>query len=187
MRRARFVVAYNGAKFHGFAINPGVETIAGTLGGALQQIFQRVVPVVSAGRTDTGVHARGQVVSCDLRDDVDLALLQKQLNSMCGPEIIVRHASWASNEFHARFSAIWRHYQYTIYNAEYPDPFLVATSWHVVAPLNLRALHMACDPIIGTHDFSAFCRRPKQDLEPDLEGPETNEPEVREVSLKRYV
>jgi tRNA pseudouridine38-40 synthase len=106
---------------------------------------------------------------------------------MCGPEIIIRHASWASNEFHARFSAIWRHYQYTIYNAEFPDPFLVATSWHVVAPLNLRALHMACDPIIGTHDFSAFCRRPKQDLEPDLEGPETNEPEVREVSLKRNV
>ncbi len=95
MRRARFVVAYDGAKFHGFAVNPGVETIAGKLGGALQQIFQRPVAVVSAGRTDTGVHARGQVVSCDLRDDVDLVILQKQLNSMCGPEIIIRHTSWA--------------------------------------------------------------------------------------------
>ena len=187
MRRARLVVAYNGESFHGFAINPGVSTIAGALGGALQQIFQKPVAIVPAGRTDTGVHAKGQVVSCDLDDDVDLKVLQKQLNSMCGPEIIIRDASWVGNEFHARFSAIWRHYQYTIYNAEFPDPFLVATSWHVIAPLNLRALQLACDPIIGTHDFSAFCRRPKQDLEPDLEGPETNEPEVREVSLKRYV
>ena len=187
MRRARFVVAYDGAKFHGFAVNPGVETIAGKLGGALQQIFQRPVAVVSAGRTDTGVHARGQVVSCDLRDDVDLVILQKQLNSMCGPEIIIRHTSWADSDFHARFSAIWRHYQYTIYNAEFPDPFLVSTSWHVVAPINVRALQVACDPIIGTHDFSAFCRRPKPDLEPDLEGPEIDESVVREVSLKRCV
>ena len=187
MRRARLVVAYNGESFHGFAINPGVATIAGTLGGALQQIFQVPVPVVSAGRTDTGVHAKGQVVSCDLHDHVDLVVLQKQLNALCGPEIVVREATWAKDDFHARFSAIWRHYQYTVYNAEYPDPFLVATAWHVIAPINLRAMQLACDPIIGTRDFSAFCRRPKPDLEPDLEDPETSESGAREISLKRCV
>ena len=191
MRRARLVVAYNGESFHGFAINPGVSTIAGALGGALQQIFQKPVAIVPAGRTDTGVHAKGQVVSCDLDDDVDLKVLQKQLNSMCGPEIIIRDASWVGNDFHARFSAIWRHYQYTIYNAEFPDPFLVATSWHVIAPLNLRALQLACDPIIGTHDFSAFCRRPKPEtnlnLEPGLHDPQSGEFDDREVSLKRCV
>ena len=187
MRRARLVVAYNGESFHGFAINPGVATIAGALGGALQQIFQEPVPVVSAGRTDTGVHAKGQVVSCDLHDHVDLVVLQKQLNALCGPEIVVREATWAKDDFHARFSAIWRHYQYTVYNAEYPDPFLVATAWHVIAPINLRAMQLACDPIIGTRDFSAFCRRPKPDLEPDLEDTETSESGAREISLKRCV
>lgn len=187
MRRARLVVAYNGESFHGFAINPGVATIAGALGGALQQIFQEPVPVVSAGRTDTGVHAKGQVVSCDLHDHVDLVVLQKQLNALCGPEIVVREATWAKDDFHARFSAIWRHYQYTVYNAEYPDPFLVATAWHVIAPINLRAMQLACDPIIGTRDFSAFCRRPKPDLEPDLEDPETSVSGAREISLKRCV
>jgi len=187
MRRARLVVAYNGESFHGFAINPGVATIAGALGGALQQIFQEPVPVVSAGRTDTGVHAKGQVVSCDLHDHVDLVVLQKQLNALCGPEIVVREATWAKDDFHARFSAIWRHYQYTVYNAEYPDPFLVATAWHVIAPINLRAMQLACDPIIGTRDFSAFCRRPKPDLEPDLEDPEMSESGAREISLKRCV
>ena len=197
MRRARLVVAYNGESFHGFAINPGVATIAGALGGALQQIFQVPVPVVSAGRTDTGVHAKGQVVSCDLHDHVDLVVLQKQLNALCGPEIVVREATWAKDDFHARFSAIWRHYQYTVYNAEYPDPFLVATAWHVIAPINLRAMQLACDPIIGTRDFSAFCRRPKPDLEPDLEDsvlensdledPELSVSGAREISLKRCV
>lgn len=188
MRRARLVIAYNGESFHGFAINPKVATIAGTLSGALQQIFQAPIPVVSAGRTDAGVHATGQVVSCDVSADADLMILRKQLNSLCGPEIIVKEISWAATDFHARFSAIWRHYQYFVYNADYPDPFKVSSSWHVTAPLNLHAMQLACDPIIGTHDFSAFCRRPKPDTEPDLEGSELPEGEVaREKSLNRRV
>ena len=190
MRRVRLVVAYNGQPFHGFAINPKVATVAGTLGGALQQIFQTPIPLVSAGRTDAGVHAVSQVISCDIAEDCDLVTLRKQLNSLCGPEIIVKEIAWAPSDFHARFSAIWRHYQYFVYNADFPDPFKVASSWHVIAPLNLHAMQLACDPIIGTHDFSAFCRRPKPDIEPDLEGPETGDGSgemVREKSLRRYV
>lgn len=111
----------------------------------------------------------------------------KQLNSLCGPAIVVREASWASGEFHARFSAIWRHYQYTINNNEYQDPFLVATSWHITTPLNLRAMRLGCDPIIGTHDFSAFCRRPKPDLLTDQDVPEMLGSGHREISLHRCV
>ena len=149
--------------------------------------MQMPVPIVPAGRTDTGVHAKGQVISCDLPDRVDLKILMKQLNSLCGPAIVVREASWASSEFHARFSAIWRHYQYTIYNNEYLDPFLVATSWHLTTPLNLRAMRLGCDPIIGTHDFSAFCRRPKPDLLSDLDVAEKLDTGLREISLRRSV
>ncbi len=190
MRRVRLVIAYNGQPFHGFAVNPKVATIASTLGGALQQIFQVPIPLVSAGRTDAGVHATGQVVSCDVADDCDLSILRKQLNSLCGPEIVVKDIAWVTSEFHARFSAIWRHYQYFVYNAEIPDPFKVSTSWHVIAPLNLRAMQLACDAIIGTHDFSAFCRRPKPDIDLDLADLETIEISseiVRQKSMRRCV
>lgn len=190
MRRVRLVVAYNGGPFHGFAVNPKVATIAGVLGDALQQIFQTQVPLVSAGRTDAGVHATAQVISCDIAADCDLAVLRRQLNSLCGPEIIVKDIAWAPSDFHARFSAIWRHYQYFVYNADFPDPFKFDSSWHVISPLNLHAMQLACDPIIGTHDFSAFCRRPKPDIEPDLEGPETTDATgeiMREKSLRRFV
>ncbi|MFM7258657.1 MAG: tRNA pseudouridine(38-40) synthase TruA, partial [Acidimicrobiaceae bacterium] len=81
---------------------------------ALQQIFQTPIPLVSAGRTDSGVHAIAQVVSCDIAENCDLVTLRKQLNSLCGPEIIVKEIAWAPSDFHARFSAIWRHYQYFV-------------------------------------------------------------------------
>ena len=190
MRRVRMIVAYDGEKFHGFAVNPKVSTVAGTLGDALQQIFQTPVPLVSAGRTDAGVHAKAQVISFDVHSGTELATLRRQLNSMCGPEIIVKGISWAGSEFHARFSAIWRHYQYFVHNSDFPDPFKVSSSWHVIAPLNLHAMQLACDPVIGTHDFSAFCRRPKPDSEPDIEGSELAEVTgevVREKSLRRCV
>jgi tRNA pseudouridine38-40 synthase len=88
-------------------------------------------------------------------------LLIRQLNAICGPSIVVREASWASADFHARFSAQWRHYKYTVLNSPVPDPFIADTAWHVHTPLNLAAMQMACDPLIGVHDFSSFCRRPK--------------------------
>jgi tRNA pseudouridine38-40 synthase len=159
--RARLLMAYNGSAFHGFALNPGVPTVAGSLAEALSTVSRMPVEVVGAGRTDAGVHARGQVVSCDIPASTDLNLLIRQLNAICGPSIVVREASWASADFHARFSAQWRHYKYTVLNSPVPDPFIADTAWHVHTPLNLAAMQMACDPLIGVHDFSSFCRRPK--------------------------
>jgi tRNA pseudouridine38-40 synthase len=81
---------------------------------------------------------------------------------MCGPEVVVRAALWAEPaDFSARFTATWRHYRYDIWNAPHPNPFLAATAWHVAQPLSLSALWLACDPLIGEHEFSSFCRRPK--------------------------
>jgi tRNA pseudouridine38-40 synthase len=118
--------------------------------------------LTAAGRTDTGVHAWGQVVSFDApADGLDLARLQRSVNGLCGPAIAVRTAEVAAPDFDARFSAIWRRYRYTILNEPVPDPFLASTTWSIPAPLDLRALRLACDPLIGEHDFSSFCRRPK--------------------------
>ena len=162
LRRARFTVAYDGTLFHGFAENDGVRTVMGELRGAIEKVVRQPVDLVGAGRTDAGVHGWGQVVSCDLPDDVDLATLVRRVNRMCGPAVVARDATWAeAADFSARFSASWRHYRYDIWNAPEPNPFVAATSWHVFQPLSLPTLRLTCDPLIGEHDFSSFCRRPR--------------------------
>jgi tRNA pseudouridine38-40 synthase len=155
-------VAYLGTEFHGFAESDNARTVMGELRGALERVMQQPVNPVGAGRTDAGVHGWGQVVSLDLPDDTDLANLQRRINRMCGPTIAVRDAAWTDDpEFNARYHASWRHYRYHVINDPVHDPLMAATSWHVPRPLRLWAMQLACDPIIGEHDFSSFCRRPK--------------------------
>ncbi len=162
LRRAKLTVAYDGTSFHGFAENDGVRTVMGELRDAVEKVVRQRVELVGAGRTDAGVHGWGQVISGDLPDDTDLQALVRRINRMCSPEVVAREAVWAeSPDFSARFAARWRHYRYDIWNAPQPNPFLATTSWHVVQPLSLPALRLACDPLIGEHEFSSFCRRSK--------------------------
>lgn len=178
--RAALVVAYDGSGFHGFAENPGVRTVMGELRAAVERIVGRTVVLTGAGRTDAGVHAWGQVVSGDLPAAIDLADLAHRLNRICGPQIAVRAARWEAPDFDARFSAVWRHYRYTVVNTPFPHPLRAATAWHVPQPLALPAMRLACDALIGEHDFSSFCRAPKPragDPSPSL---------VRRVAFARW-
>jgi tRNA pseudouridine38-40 synthase len=169
--RVRLLVAYDGSAFRGFAVQPGVPTVAGTLAAVIERVLRHPVELTCAGRTDAGVHAWGQVVTFDAAapgsgsDRFDLHKLQHAVNRLCGPSIVVREAAVAADDFDARFSARRRRYRYTVLNRAVPDPFLAATSWHVPQPLDVDRLRLACDPLIGEHDFSSFCRRPKG--EPD--------------------
>jgi tRNA pseudouridine38-40 synthase len=163
LARVRLVVAYDGGPFHGFAVNAGVRTVGGVLTDALSTVLGHAVELTCAGRTDKGVHARGQVVTFDAAADrVDLAALTRSVNKMCGPSIAVREAAVVDDSFDARFSATARRYHYRIWNRPAPDPFQAHFAWHVDEPLSLPALVLACDPLIGEHDFAAFCRRPKR-------------------------
>jgi len=159
--RVRLTIAYDGSGFRGMAANPGVRTVAGVLGHALERVLRHPVRLSVAGRTDAGVHARGQVVSFDARAGVDPAALARAVNAMCAPAIVVREAALAPPDFDARFSARSRVYRYQVLERDVPDPFLAATTWHVPGPLDAAALALACDPLIGEHDFSSFCRRPR--------------------------
>ena len=160
--RVKLVVAYDGAGFHGFWPNEGVTTVGGTLQAAVAQVVGHSIDMTCAGRTDTGVHAWGQVVTFDVvADALDLERLQTSVNKLCGPSIVVREAEEVDADFDARGSATGRTYRYTVLNRPFPDPFLHTTTWHVATPLDLRAMTLACDPLIGSHDFSSFCRRPK--------------------------
>jgi tRNA pseudouridine38-40 synthase len=159
--RVRLLVAYDGSGYRGFAAQPGVKTVGGALATALEKVLGHAVELTCAGRTDAGVHAWGQVVHFDTsRTDVDLESLQRSLVRMLRPAIVVRAAALAAPGFDARHSATGRAYRYTVLSRPWPDPFLASTAWHVDGELDLRAMQLGCDPLIGRHDFSAFCRRP---------------------------
>lgn len=144
-----------------------MRTVGGAIASALTRVLGYPVDLAIAGRTDKGVHARGQVISFEVREGTDLAAVGKSINKLLGPEIVVRDLAPAPDDFHARFSATARRYRYRVLNRETPDPFLAATTWHVSepVPLDFRAMQAGCDPLIGSHDFSSFCRRPDPDAD----------------------
>jgi tRNA pseudouridine38-40 synthase len=164
-------LAYDGTGFHGFARQPRQRTVGGELADALARMSGAPVDVVCAGRTDSGVHASGQVVHTDLpasyvtaphrgMQEGDLSWLARSLTSQLGPEIAVRSAAAAVDGFDARHSAVARRYRFSVLNTPVPDPLLARTSWHVDEELDLAALRLASDAILGEHDFAGFCRRP---------------------------
>lgn len=162
--RVRLTIAYDGTRFHGIAPQPGQRTVGGELVAALVRVLQAPVQLTVAGRTDAGVHAWGQVVSFDAPAAAadGTADLARRLTRLLGPEIVVRDSAVAAPDFDARHSATGRRYRYAVLNRPAPDPFLAATTWWVAEPLDLRAMKLACDPLIGEHDFASFCRRVDQ-------------------------
>jgi len=158
-RVLQLVVAYDGAGFHGFAPQPAVRTVAGVLAEVLARPLGAPVDLVCAGRTDAGVHAWGQVVSCAVAADTDVERVRRAVNGVLAPEVVVRSATLLDGAFDARRSASWRAYRYTICNREVPDPFLARTAWWVAEPLDLALLRLGADPFLGEHDFASFCRR----------------------------
>jgi tRNA pseudouridine38-40 synthase len=172
-QRWRLHLAYDGALFHGFADQPGQRTIAGELADALARTSRAGArpQITGAGRTDAGVHARGQVVHVDLPSPLpavrrpagerpmDAPDLVAALNRQLGPAIVVRAATPVGDDFDARRSATARRYRYLVWDAPVADPLYAPIAWHVAGPLDLRAMVAAADTLLGEHDFRAFCRR----------------------------
>jgi tRNA pseudouridine38-40 synthase len=153
-------VAYDGTEFRGFAEQPRQRTVAGVLREALAQALHGdLADLAGAGRTDAGVHAWGQVVSCSTGAAVDPQRLAAGLTRRLGPEVVVREARVVDPGFHARHSATDRTYRYTVVNRPVPDPFLARFSWWVPEPLEIARLRLGADPFVGEHDFAAFCRK----------------------------
>jgi tRNA pseudouridine38-40 synthase len=113
-----------------------------------------------AGRTDAGVHARGQVASFVADGDVDLERLQRSINGMLAPEVVADDVRRAPEGFDARFSATARGYRYRIDTGPWPDPFEARFVWHRPGGLAVTSMREAARPLAGEHDFASFCRRP---------------------------
>jgi tRNA pseudouridine38-40 synthase len=163
--RVRATVAYDGTDYSGFAVQAdGQRTIGGDLTDAISRVLGHPIELMCAGRTDSGVHAWGQVVSFDADPQrLDLTALQRSVNKQLRPQIAIRSIEYAQDDFDARFSAKSRLYRYTVLNSAAPSPFLARTAWWIEAPLDVKAMRLACDPLIGEHDFSSFCRRPNDE------------------------
>src|SRR5262245_10975322 len=123
-------LAYDGTRFRGWARNAGQRTVEGVLSDALERVLGEVPRLSVAGRTDAGVHARGQVASFRADHGIDLARVQRSINGMLAPEIVATEALPAPDGFDARFSASAREYRYRIDAGPWPDPFEARFVWH---------------------------------------------------------
>lgn len=170
--RLRLDLAYEGTDFHGWASQPGLRTVQGTLEAALAQVLRvDAAPLTVAGRTDTGVHARGQVTHLDVDEDVLVAsagrssrppaqALLRRLNGVLPGDVRVHRVSEAPEGFDARFSAVWRRYAYRIADApELVDP--LGRRWVLAwgRGLDVTAMNEAAAALVGEHDFAAFCKK----------------------------
>ena len=149
-------IAYNGAPFCGFARQPGQLTVQGNLEEALQILTHTEIETVCAGRTDAGVHARGQVVSFFSNKSLSNNSL-RSLNALTHDAISVLELREVDKDFSARFSAKKREYRYFIYSKKTPPIFANDFSWHLSKPLDVEAMRMAAMFLIGEHDFKSFC------------------------------
>ncbi|MCS6919072.1 MAG: tRNA pseudouridine(38-40) synthase TruA [Fimbriimonadales bacterium] len=156
MRNLRLQVEYDGTAFCGFARQHDVRTVQGVLESVLQATLNEPIEVIGASRTDSGVHARGQVVNFCTSRPVPLDRLTEILNRRLPMDLKVLHAREVSERFHARFSAKSRVYRYTIYTGAHPSVWRLRYAWHYPRPLYLEAMQAALETILGEHDFRPF-------------------------------
>ena len=154
--RLKLTIEYDGTAFHGWAAQPGLETVEGELRKALERVFPGYESLAVAGRTDAGVHALGQVASVEVETGPPLERVAAALNAELPQEVAVIRAEEAPADFHARHSARSRSYLYRIYRRSLPSPFEAGRSWWIPRPLDEERLAHSADLLLGKHDFRAF-------------------------------
>lgn len=156
MRHIKLVIGYDGTDFHGFQRQKGLRTVQGELERTLTTLLGHSVSVKAAGRTDTGVHAEGQVVSFWTSCPIPVERLPLALNSLLPADIVAKKAVRVSPDFHPRFDATSRVYRYLIDNRPVPSALLRRYAWHIPEPLDVEAMKQAAQFLVGVHDFASF-------------------------------
>jgi tRNA pseudouridine38-40 synthase len=154
--RLRLTLEYDGTGFHGWAAQPGLRTVEGVVREAFAAAFRSVDGFAVAGRTDTGVHALGNVVSADVEGGPPPERAPQALNALLPDDVSVVSGEEAAPDFHARFSARARSYRYRIHRRAAPSPFEQHRSWWLPRPLDVARLRASAALLVGEHDFRAF-------------------------------
>lgn len=158
-QRVALVIQYLGTHFHGWQRQPQHRSVQEEIEKAIQVALGYPVTLHGAGRTDTGVHAAAQVAHFDAPVHIPAHRWASILNARLPKDILIRASALVSRNWHARFSALWRRYRYTIYNEPRPNLFVSSSTWHYYhSPLSETQMQMALEPMVGYHHLAAFHR-----------------------------
>lgn len=163
MRRIRTTVSYDGTDYHGWQVQPGLATIQGTIETVLAEIEGAPVHVDASGRTDAGVHALAQVAAFSLANPIPVENLRKAMNRLLRRDIRVLDAAETAEDFHPRYAAVAKTYEYRILRAEICSPFERRYVHHHPYPLDEQRIVELARLLEGEHDFSAFAASDERD------------------------
>jgi tRNA pseudouridine38-40 synthase len=163
MRNLRFGLAYDGTDFHGWQVQPGLPTIQGTLEEIISQIEGAPVHVAASGRTDAGVHALAQVAAVSLSNPIPVDNFRRAVNRLLPQSIRIFNVTEAAPEFHPRFDAVRKTYEYRLFREEICSPFERRYVCHHPYPLDEQAMIEAAPLFAGSHDFTAFAAADEKD------------------------
>ncbi len=157
MRNIKLTLEYDGERFLGFQRQPGKRTVQSELEKAFRRIFRKKIKISSAsGRTDAGVHAKGQVVNFKMDSSIPARNIQRALNTYLPEDLSVREAKEVPENFHARFLAKTKHYEYAVWNSKARSPLKRNYSYHFPYKLNINLMKKAASDLIGKHNFRSF-------------------------------
>ena len=163
VRRIRLTIAYDGSEYAGWQVQPGQETVQGLIEAALRRATKVVVPIQGSGRTDAGVHALAQVAAFTTTNPIPVENLQRALNRLLPAAVRIVGVEVVPLDFHPRFSARGKHYEYRIWREELCPPFLARYVHHHPFPLDVGAMRGAAPLLCGEHDFSTFAAADEKD------------------------
>jgi tRNA pseudouridine38-40 synthase len=163
-RRVRVIVAYDGTEYHGWQVQPGLATIQGILEEILSRIEGRHVTVHGSGRTDAGVHAQAQTAAFTMSNPIPPYNLQRAMNRLLPPSIRILAAEEADLDFHPRFDAVAKTYEYRVFCGPVCPPLIWRYVHHHPYPLTLEPMREAASVFEGEHDFTAFSSADSRDV-----------------------
>ncbi len=181
-KNIKLTLAYEGRRYHGWQRQKNGITIQEVIEEKLETIFGAPTKLIASGRTDAGVHAINQVCNFITESAIDPNAIKRALNSLLPDDILIKRAEYVPLEFHARYSAIRKIYEYRILNRKAPDVFLRHYLWHIWTPLDKKEIGRCLTIIKGSHDFSSFKSSGSSNTNPvrsisraELHGPDEDE------------
>jgi tRNA pseudouridine38-40 synthase len=162
--RYKLTIAYDGTNYAGWQVQPGKKTIQGEVERAIESMLGRHIRIHHSGRTDSGVHAKGQVAHFDLREPVDTGRFMNGLNALLKPEVRIMNLESIRSDFNARYDAVSKEYRYFIWNGHAVPPELRLYRLHERRKLDVAAMRKAAEHLVGKHDFAAFTANPQREI-----------------------
>lgn len=163
--RYKLTIAYDGTNYSGWQVQPRKTTIQGEVERAIEKMAGRHIRIHHSGRTDAGVHAKGQVAHFDLKEPVDTGRFMNGLNAHLETDIRIMKMEKVPSDFNARYDAVSKEYRYFVWNGQSVPPELRLYRLHERRKLDLKAMRAAAEQLVGKHDFAAFTANPQREIE----------------------